>query len=84
MDEVANERLAEILPLQQALAASWTFLKVYLEQRKRELVTDLVAADDEQKRGRIKEINDLLELPERLQQEAVNLQQKPQEPAEYP
>lgn len=66
----AQERLAQIAPLQQGLHAAWATLKPWLEARKAELITKLVSANDEQTRGRIKEVEDLLALPERLQQEA--------------
>lgn len=79
-----EERLAEISPLQHGLLASWPTLKPYLEARRLLLTGKLVLEDNEQTRGRIKELNDLLELPERLQQEAVNLQQPPQVEGELP
>lgn len=84
MNEVARARLAEIAPLQQGLAAAWNTLEKHLQARKAHLVAKLIAADDEQARGRIKEIDDLLGLPERLQQEAMSLHQPQQEEAELP
>ena len=41
-------------------------------------VKQLIAADDEQRRGRIKELSDLLELPMRLRQELAELHRKSQ------
>lgn len=84
MDEAANRRMAEILPLQQALAASWGPLEKHLQDRKDDLVVRLIVKNDEETRGRIKEIDDLLALPQRLQREAVDLQQPQQEAAELP
>lgn len=84
MDERARERLAQIAPMQQALAAVWTSLEKHLRERKADLVLRLVSRNDDEVRGRIKEIDDLLELPERLQQEAVSLQQPQQQEADLP
>lgn len=80
----AQERLAQITPLQHALQAAWTTLKPHLEARRAELIAKLVSANDEQTRGRIKELDELLELPERLQQEAIGLATPQQEEAELP
>jgi hypothetical protein len=84
MDDRARERLAQIAPMQQALSVVWTALEKHLRERKADLVLRLVSKNDDEVRGRIKEIDDLLELPERLQQEAVSLQQPQQEEAELP
>jgi hypothetical protein len=59
MTPEAQERLAQIAPLQQGLQAAWTTLKPYLEQQRRQLLTQLVACNDEQTRGRIKELDEL-------------------------
>lgn len=76
------------MPLQQGLQAAWTTLKPYLEQQRREWAAKLLNAcaeyDTNICRGRIKELDDLLGLPERLQQEAIDLQQPQQEEAELP
>lgn len=80
----AEERLAQIAPLQHGLQAAWITLKPHLERRRAELITKLVTANDEQTRGRIKEVDDLLDLPERLQQEAVALATPQQEEGELP
>jgi len=45
-----------------------------LEARRARFVDLLIASDDEQRRGRIKELSDLLELPKRLQEERTRLQ----------
>lgn len=88
MSPEAQERLAQIAPLQQGLEAAWTTLKPHLESRRRELVAQLLKAcaeyDTNLLRGRIKELDDLLGLPERLQQEAQSLQIAPQEEGELP
>lgn len=84
MDEVARERLAEIGALQQVLQIAWPGLKAYLELRLRENISKLVDANDEQTRGRIKELEELLGLPERLQQEAASLTTPLQQEGELP
>lgn len=84
MNEEAQERLSQIAPLQQGLDAAWTTFKPHLEKRKRELIAQLVAVNNDETRGRIKELDDLLGLPERLQQEAMSLQQPQQQEAELP
>jgi hypothetical protein len=71
------------VPLQQALAAAWGPLEKHLRERKADLVLKLVSKNDDEVRGRIKEIDDLLELPERLQQEAVICSNR-RKPADYP
>jgi hypothetical protein len=64
----------------------WTTLRQHLEQRKAELVRHLILGgavdDDWECRGRIKELNELLELPEKLQQEAQLLASPQQEEGE--
>jgi hypothetical protein len=69
-----EERETEILSLQQALGPAWEQLRKFMQARKDSLVLNLVAQNHEETRGRIKELNDLLELPERLQQELIGLQ----------
>lgn len=76
-------RKAEVLRLQGALQGNWTALSIHLNARKQELIIRLVSGNDEQTRGRIKEIDDLLALPEWLQQEAIALA-APQQVAEFP
>lgn len=78
-----NDRLAQIQPLQMSLATAWPMLEPWLIARKNDLVRELVAVESDQVRGRIKELDNLLGLPERLQQEALSLQY-PQEEAELP
>jgi hypothetical protein len=79
-----KERLAELMLLQGALSAGWSSLESYLETRRMELMLALVAHEDEQMRGRIKELDNLLGLPERLQREAEGLTAPQQEEGELP
>lgn len=82
-----KDRLAQIMSLQAGLAAAWSTLEAHLESRRSELVENLVtgsdAIGDQLTRGRIKELTELLGLPERLQQEAQSLT-APQQEAELP
>lgn len=78
-----KDRLAQIAQLEQGLQAAWPTLLAHLQSRRSELVVALVAHEDEQMRGRIKELDDLLSLPQRLQQEAQGLA-APQEEGELP
>lgn len=78
-----QDRLAELSALQGALSTGWSRLTDWIEKRKAELVVALVAHEDEQTRGRIKELDNLLGLPERLQREAEGLV-APQEEGELP
>lgn len=84
MDQTARDRLAQIAPLQQALDAAWLTLKPYLESRKRAHVAKLIAANSDEARGRIKELDDLLALPEQLQMEAQSLTAAPQQEGDLP
>ena len=78
-----DTRLAEIMSLQQGLSASWPTLSKWIESRMNELLAALVSQNDEQTRGRIKELASLLELQNTLQSEAQSLQQPKQE-ADFP
>lgn len=84
MEREAQDRLAELSALQGGLAAAWLSLQPHLEARKAELVLALISHDDAEARGRIKELNELLGLPERLQREAEALTARPQEEGELP
>ena len=64
----------EIATLQGALAGAWPFLKPWLEQCKMELTNLLISCNDEETRGRIKQLDDILKLPERLQNESIGFQ----------
>lgn len=79
----SKDRIAELMALMGGLSAAWPTLSRHLSARRNDCLEQLVAANDEEIRGRIKELNDLLELPERLQQEAFSLQH-PQQDAELP
>lgn len=78
-----KERLAQIMALQGALSAAWPVLRPLLEQRRQKHIEELVRYESQMARGRIRELNELLELPESLQQEAQALV-APQQEGELP
>ena len=78
-----EERLAEIAPLQQVLTVAWPLLKDHVEKWRSELVLALVSQNNDETRGKIKCLDELLELPYRLQSESMSLQH-PQQEAELP
>lgn len=82
-----KDRLAQIMPLQSGLSAAWPTLKAHLVSRRSELIEHLITESDAVggniTRGRIKELDFLLGLPERLEQEAQALA-APQQEAELP
>lgn len=63
-------RLAEIQALIPALIA----IRPLLAERREMAIKKLIATESEEARGRIKTLDELLELPNGLQQEAANLQ----------
>lgn len=65
------------------LQAAWPTLRPELKRQYDELITQLVTANNDETRGRIKQLAELLELPNTLQREAEDLQQ-PQQEAELP
>lgn len=73
MNEAVELRLAQIQGLQGALTAVWPLLSLEVASKRDALILSLIASNNDETRGRIKELSDLLELPARLQQEAVFL-----------
>lgn len=64
-----EQRVQDIEQALNVLAPAWGALSEYLTGRIREHTASLVSADNEQTRGRIKALQELLELPVTLQQE---------------
>lgn len=79
-----DARLSELGALSQGLSAAWPTLSKWLNERKDKYLRELVEKDSEQTRGRLKELAELLGLPEQVQQEAVVLQQTQQQESELP
>ena len=74
MSDAIHARIAEISVLLN-LIQSWPTLIPELERRKLELVNSLVMQENEEIRGRIKQINDFIDLPSALYQELRVLQE---------
>lgn len=69
----------EIAVLHSALAGSWPFLRPWLEQKKKDLLIALINANNEEARGKIKQLDEILNLPEQLQSELVGFQNQQEE-----
>lgn len=65
----AEDRLGEIATWLEAVKGAWPLLSAELERRIAEHTTALISADNEQTRGRIKALRELLELPKTLDDE---------------
>lgn len=65
----AKDRLAQIERQLHAIQAVWPFLSALVQDRIDGLTAQLIAKNDEETRGRIKALQDLMELPVTLQQE---------------
>ncbi len=68
-----QKRGADIQQLIEAIRSGWPFLLAELKSREQEKTQQLVTANDETLRGRIKEIRDLQELPSDLYQELEDI-----------
>lgn len=68
-----DERLDRINRTLAGLGGVWDLLKAEIQARIESLTSDLIAQDDEQKRGAIKELRNLLDLPETLHQERESI-----------
>jgi len=64
-----NERLTQISTVLEATKTGWPFLLEILNEQVRVLTEQLVNQDNEQTRGRIKQLLWVMELPETLTQE---------------
>lgn len=69
----SNERLDRINRLIGGLGGVWHLLEAEMQDRLNALITELISQDNEQKRGAIKELRNLLSLPETLQQERESI-----------
>lgn len=68
-----SQRISEIGEALQVMRPAWRHMQIELGERIRALTVQLVSQDSEQVRGRIKALQDILELPETLQQERDGL-----------
>lgn len=64
-----HERLAQISATLDAIRPGWPVLSVEIAKRIDDLTLQLIGQNDEQTRGRIKELRNLLDFPVSLQQE---------------
>lgn len=62
-------RIAEITNCLQAISQGWPFLMTEIQNRINTLTLQLISQDNEQTRGRIKQLRDLQDFPETLEQE---------------
>lgn len=69
MTDALETRRAVILALTDALRGCWPLLLPELQARAEARTAQLIAVNDEQTRGRIKELQDLQSLPTSLQHE---------------
>jgi hypothetical protein len=67
--EELEQRQAQIAQALPALSSAWPYLTREIESRIASLTGRLITENDEQTRGRIKALRELLNLPETLQQE---------------
>lgn len=65
----AQERIDEINKILEAIKQGWPFFMAELEQRKALAIAQLIGQESEQVRGRIKALNELLDMPEMLVKE---------------
>lgn len=74
MTDALETRRALIIGLIDALRGTWSLLLPELQARALSRTAQLVAVNDEQTRGRIKELQDLQDLPTCLQYELEAIQ----------
>lgn len=68
-----EERLDRINRTLAGLGGVWQLLQAEIQGRIDALIADLISQENEQKRGAIKELRDLLNLPETLHQERESI-----------
>ena len=68
-----EERIAHIGKTLDAIQIGWPMLRAELQQRADDLTEQLVNNDNEQTRGRIKQLREVMNLPETLAQERQGL-----------
>lgn len=69
----AEDQLARLNRALSIIGPAWGVISELLKERTDSLTTELIGADNEQTRGRIKELRELLNLPELLSQERDGL-----------
>lgn len=71
---MSKEHLDRINQTLEAVRPAWPYLSALLKERADSLILDLIGQDNEQTRGRIKQLRELMELPETLQQEREGIE----------
>jgi hypothetical protein len=69
-----QERLAQINQTLEAVRSGWPFLLAVMQGRVNDLTETLIGNNDEQIRGRIKQLRELMDLPQTLQQEREGIE----------
>lgn len=64
-----QERIDQINQGLEAIRTGWPFFLAVLKEKSADLTLELIGHDNEQTRGRIKQLRELMELPETLHQE---------------
>lgn len=67
-DEIET-RLGQISAVIDAMRGAWPVVSREIEARRQDLIGNLITQDNEQERGAIKELRNVLDLPSTLQQE---------------
>ncbi len=78
--DAARVRLMVLQAASGAMEAAWPYLTPMLQGLRAEKVEALVSADDQELRGRIKQIDDLLQMPQYLRSEIQVLSEALSEP----
>jgi len=68
-----QERIARISALIDAMRMCWPSVVTELREREAELITQLIAQDNPETRGRIKQLRDVIDLPSLLRSEQEGL-----------
>lgn len=69
----AEERIEQINRTLEAIRTGWPFFMAVMQEKADRLTLDLIGEDNEQRRGRIKQLRELMELPETLTSERSGL-----------
>lgn len=64
-----EQRIEQISAGLESIRGGWPFLSQLFKEEAERLTVELIGQDNEQTRGRIKALRELMELPETLQQE---------------
>lgn len=68
-----ERRIGDISRFMEAMSHGWPFLSAELKRRADDLTESLVSTNNEETRGRIKQLRDVLDMPEALASERQSL-----------